>query len=154
ADLDDFRTPPLKAFDSVVGRFNLLEPRFYQYVRVELPAKSRGRKILSFVPEPQKPAAPAAPVAPPIPPAPAKGDEKGDEKKDDKPEVKRTPPTGDPAVVEAPYQRGRVVLVTTTVNKDWNNWADRPALLALMHEILHFAVAGRLHGQSLSVGDP
>lgn len=134
ADLDDFRKPPLQAFDSVVGRFNLLEPRFYQYIRAELPAKSRGRKILSFVPEPQKPAAaPAVPV---------------------KPDEKRIMPTGDPAIVEAPFQRGRVVLVTTTVNKDWNNWPDRPALLALAHEVLHFAVAGRLHGQSLLVGDP
>jgi hypothetical protein len=133
AALDDFQKPPLMAFDEIIGRFNLLEPRFYQYVRAELPAKGRGRKVLSFVPEPQKPAAPVPGKAEP---------------------PRTALPTGDAAVIEAPYQRGRVVLITTTVNKDWNNWADRPALPELMHELLQFAVAGRLHGQALLVGDP
>src|SRR5262249_47607548 len=37
ADEDSFRVPPLEAFAGVVGRFNLLEPRFFQYIRTEIP---------------------------------------------------------------------------------------------------------------------
>ncbi|MBL8798077.1 MAG: VWA domain-containing protein [Planctomycetia bacterium] len=131
---EDFRLPPLDAFASIVGRFNLLEPRFAAYVRAEVPAKGRGRKVLGFIPEPQRAGA-GVPARPPADPA-------------------ATLPSGDPAIVEAPNQRGRVLLVTTTVNKDWNNWADRPSMLAMMHELLQYAAAGRLNGQAVLVGEP
>jgi len=131
ASEESFRLPPLDAFGGVIGRFNLLEPRFFQYVTTRLPDKARGRKVLSFMPEP---AGKDKPVGPDATPGKLR--------------------SGDPAIVEMPWQRGRVVLVTTTVNKDWNNWPDRPSLLAMMHEILQFSVAGRLRGQALQVGDP
>jgi hypothetical protein len=132
---DDLRLSPLDAFSGIVGRFNLLEPRFYQYMRTELPTtKARGRKVLSFMPEPRKAGTPA----------PA---DKGAF-------ASVSPPVWDAAIIEAPYQRGRALLVTTTVNKDWNNWPDRPSLLAMMHELLHYSVAGRLRGHALLVGDP
>jgi hypothetical protein len=132
ADEDSLKVPPMAAFAGQY-RVSLLEPRFTQYVRTELPtAKPRGRKVALFRPEPQ-----ISGVAP--------------ANKNDGPPLL---PVFEPAIIEAPYQRGRVVLITTTANKDWNNWADRPSLLAMMHEILHFAVGGRMQGHAVLVGDP
>ena len=50
--------------------------------------------------------------------------------------------------------RGRVVLITTTVNSDWNNWPISPAFPPLMQEILHHAAAARLRERSLQAGEP
>src|SRR5262249_37648533 len=50
--------------------------------------------------------------------------------------------------------RGRVVLVTTTVNSDWSNWPVSPAFPPLMQEILYYAAAARLRERSLLVGEP
>src|SRR5262249_18344552 len=56
-------------------------------------------------------------------------------------------------IVEWPRHRGRVVLITTTVNKDWTLWPALPSFPPLMQELLHFAVAGRLREQAAVVGD-
>src|SRR5207245_1032114 len=48
----------------------------------------------------------------------------------------------DPAVIEWQRHRGRVVLVTTTANIDWNSWAGSPAYLPFVHELTRFAALG------------
>ena len=50
--------------------------------------------------------------------------------------------------------RGRVVLITTTVNADWNNWPSSPSFAPLMQELLYHASASRLREQVLQVGEP
>ncbi|MFO0928730.1 MAG: VWA domain-containing protein [Gemmataceae bacterium] len=50
--------------------------------------------------------------------------------------------------------RGRVVLVTTTLNSDWNRWPVSPAFPPLMQELLYYAAAPRLRERALTVGEP
>src|SRR5260370_11703371 len=59
-----------------------------------------------------------------------------------------------PDIVEWTRFRGRVILITTTVNQDWTDeWPKSPSFLPLMQELLRFAVAGRLREQAGVVGD-
>src|SRR4029077_2019199 len=52
--------------------------------------------------------------------------------------------SGDPAIVDAPYGRGRVILVTTSVDREWSTWAVwGHSLIPLMHETVNYAIAGR-----------
>lgn len=125
AEEDAYRQSPLGAFAADVDRAGLLGARFRRYVRTELPGKGRAHKILSFMPEPEK------------------------EAKD-----RTALPVGDPALVEWPRYRGRVILLTTTVNMDWASWPASPSYPVMMQELLRFAVAGRLHEQAVPVGTP
>jgi len=127
AEDNAYKKPPLEAFAGDDDRASLTRARFRQYVRAELPARSKARKVLSFMPEPEKP---------------------GVERKDG-PAL----PAGDPAVIEMPRYRGRVVLLTTTANMDWTLWPASASYPSFMQEVLRYAVAGRLHDQSLLVGD-
>src|SRR5262249_41180189 len=61
--------------------------------------------------------------------------------------------TGDPALLEWPRYRGRVLLFTSSVNMDWTAWPISPSFPALMQELLHYAIAGRLREQSAVVGE-
>ena len=42
-----------------------------------------------------------------------------------------------PAVVERPFGLGTVMLVTTTVDKEWHHWPDHPTFLPVMMEFVH-----------------
>jgi hypothetical protein len=136
--------PPLDAFAG--NELKLLEPEFYTYYRSE--PDSRARKILTF-----KPYSYRARTSPVI-----------------KEAVERLP-IGDPAMLEwqppialAPAEdgprlpgrcRGRVVLITSTVNEDWNNWCKKDdCFLTLVDDVTRFAVAGRLREHAVLVGDP
>jgi len=44
--------------------------------------------------------------------------------------------THDPAITVHPVGKGRVVMVSTTANGDWNNLTPKPAYVALIHELL------------------
>jgi len=44
------------------------------------------------------------------------------------------------------------VLVTTTLNLDWNNWPVSPSYGAMMQELLRFAVSGKLREHAVTVG--
>lgn len=44
-----------------------------------------------------------------------------------------------PAVVEFTRHRGRVVVYTSTFNRDWTDWPVLPSYLPMMHELLRFA---------------
>jgi hypothetical protein len=62
--------------------------------------------------------------------------------------------TGDPALVERPFGRGRSILVTTSVDERWGTWPLWPSFLPLVHEIVQFAVAGRWGERQRLVGEP
>ena len=103
ADEDAFQRPPLAAFAADDDRASLLAARFKQYVRVEPPAGTAARRVLGLVPG----------LA-------------------DRPQKAPSPGAKvDPLVLEWPRHRGRVVLITSTVNTDWTRPADRPELSTL-----------------------
>ncbi len=59
----------------------------------------------------------------------------------------------DPAVVELPRHRGRVVVYTSTFNGDWTDWPVLPSYLPFAHELLrHVAAAPDPH--TVRVGEP
>ena len=63
--------------------------------------------------------------------------------------------SGDPAIVDAPFGRGRVILVTTSVDREWSTWAVwGHSLIPLMHEMVNYAVAGRWKDRDVLVGQP
>ena len=63
--------------------------------------------------------------------------------------------SGDPAIVDAPYGRGRVILITTSVDREWSTWAVwGHSLIPLMHETVNFAVSGRWKDRDVLVGQP
>jgi hypothetical protein len=130
SDERDYKDPPLNAFTDFRDRESLRAARFRQYVRAELAPGSRARKILSFMPEASTASA-------------------GNQDRNHADPL----PAGDPALVEWSRYRGRVVLFTSTVNMDWTSWPVSPSFPALLQEVLHFAVAGRLREQAAAVGD-
>src|SRR5206468_2105213 len=62
------------------------------------------------------------------------------------PAFRDQPPEGqpvrgtDPLVLEWPRHRGRVVLVTSTVNTDWTSWPIAPSFPPFVQELFRFAV--------------
>ncbi len=64
--------------------------------------------------------------------------------------------TGDPAILEAPLGQGRVILYTTSVDNKWGAWPIQPqtSFPPLLHESVHFAVAGRWRDRQKQVGEP
>jgi len=59
---------------------------------------------------------------------------------------------GDPAIVEMPVESGKVLLVTTTVDESWSNWAIWPSFVPMIHEMVSYAISGA--GADLRVGMP
>ncbi len=152
-DQDALETPPLKAFKDEDNAATLRTPPFYRYVLAEPAPDGRVRTVLTFVPEivdkdkapPREKLPDAAPAIlewnPPLPAAErarlARPDGAG-------------PGQARPA---APSRyRGKVILVTTTLNLDWNNWPVSPSYLAMMQELLRFAVSGKLREHAVTVG--
>src|SRR5262249_55634537 len=132
--------PPLDAFNSGKDRVKLLEPEFYTYFRTESAREGGARKILTYMPHSYL--ARTSPEAA---------------------EAKKQLPQGDAALLEwqppfisAPSGpgetarpampcRGRVILITSTVNEDWNNWCKKDdCFLTLIDDLTRFAVGGRL----------
>lgn len=124
---DAFQQPPLAAFAGDSDRAALLNVRFRQYYQVRLPPKVPVRRLLSFV-------------------APSRGESPAE-----------NAPTSrgglDPAVLEWQRHRGRVLLITTTVNIDWGSWPGSPAYLPFMHELVRHAALGT-PPRVVSVGEP
>jgi hypothetical protein len=136
-DRDAYQLPPLRLFEGD-ARLSLEAARFRQYVRVELPPRSRARRILSFIQTPEINA------------------ERARRPDDDQPtrSAADPPPSSDPAVLTWQRYRGQVVLLTSTVNMDWTSWPISPSYPPFMQELLRFAVSGRLREQSALVGEP
>jgi hypothetical protein len=62
--------------------------------------------------------------------------------------------TGDAAIVEHALGRGRCVLVTTSLDREWGGaWPGWPSFPQMMQELVAFAVSGRDAGLDLVVGD-
>ncbi len=61
--------------------------------------------------------------------------------------------TGDPAIVEQSYGRGKSILITTSVDERWGTWPLWPSFLPLVHEIVQFAVSGRWGDRQRIVGE-
>ncbi|MFL5342330.1 MAG: VWA domain-containing protein, partial [Gemmataceae bacterium] len=114
ADEESFKQPPLAAFSDDNDRATLLSARFREYMQVRPSSKVAFKRWLSFLP----------PNSVKAPPGSAGGS------------------ALDPAVLEWQRHRGRVILVTTTANIDWNTWAGSPAYLPFVHELARHAAVG------------
>jgi hypothetical protein len=160
ADEDAYRRPPLDAFAADNDRLSLRAARFRQFIQVEPAPRGQPRTVLSFLADASAAAkGPAAPdrMAPALvewqPPLPEKPKAAEREREG----VDR----GEPATLartQVPQPsgryRGRVLLVATTVNRDWADWPVSPSFLPLMQELLRFAVSGRLREQAAEAGQP
>lgn len=62
--------------------------------------------------------------------------------------------SGDPAIVEAPFGQGRVILFTTALDSTWGTWPLQESFLPIVHEAVRFAVSGRLGQRQRLVGQP
>jgi hypothetical protein len=113
ADEESFQRPPLTAFAGDDERASLQAARFKQYYRVDLPAGSAARRVLGLVPT------------------------FADRPKESLP-ARASPP--DPLILDAPRYRGRVVLVTSTVNTDWTSWPIAPSFPPFVQELFRFAM--------------
>ena len=62
---------------------------------------------------------------------------------------------GSPALVERRTGSGRVILAATGTDSQWGTWAIwAPSFVPMMHEMVHFAAAGRNRSRQLKVGEP
>jgi hypothetical protein len=59
---------------------------------------------------------------------------------------------GDPAIVTATVERGRVAVVTTSADIEWTNWPFWPSYVPVMNELVHYVVGDGDRDHSVSVG--
>jgi hypothetical protein len=135
ADEDAYRRPPLAAFRDDNARAGLTSVPFKKYVQLDAPADGRARRILSFVPA--TPATPASGGRKP-PDTDAGGNQNQGA---NAPRSPSAPGAPEPAVVEWPRHRGRVVVYASSFNTDWTDWPVLPSFLPFAHEVLRFAAA-------------
>jgi hypothetical protein len=144
----DYRKPPLDAFGTHDDQASLESARFRQYVKAVLADHGGPRKVLSYTPVaapgPKGPSLDGMPVGEPAviewqPPAIAFVGDNPQAAKDKAP---------------GSHARGRVILMTSTANMDWNSWPASPSYIAFVQELMRYAVAGRLREQAVTVGDP
>jgi hypothetical protein len=153
-----FLEPPLKTFDSEDGKLALGAVRFRQYIQAKLVPGREAHTILSFHAgrydakkkvDPKLPSGdPAILVWQPIVPKKA-GPAEGDRDKREDEGDEDAPPRRRPVS----FYRGRVGLITTSLNMSWTTWPASPSYLPLMQELLRLAIAGRLREQAAQVGD-
>ncbi|MFO1007870.1 MAG: BatA and WFA domain-containing protein [Planctomycetaceae bacterium] len=62
--------------------------------------------------------------------------------------------TGDPAILERSLGRGRVVLVTTSLDDRWGHWVLWPSYVPLVNRLLQYSLEGRLRSEPVTVGTP
>ncbi|RLS44393.1 MAG: VWA domain-containing protein [Planctomycetota bacterium] len=62
--------------------------------------------------------------------------------------------TGEPAILERPQGRGRVVLVTTSLDDSWGHWVLWPSYVPLVNRLLQYSLEGRLRSDPVTVGTP
>jgi hypothetical protein len=136
-----FRRPPLAAFQADDDRAGLTSVLFHGYVRLDAPPDGRARRLLSFVP---------ALELPPMTPGWSRRAVL----------FRLGYPSGpaDPAAVEWPRHRGRVVVYTTTFHPDpeWNEWAidqEHRTFLPFVHQLMRFASANP-DRHTVKVGEP
>jgi von Willebrand factor type A domain/Aerotolerance regulator N-terminal len=60
----------------------------------------------------------------------------------------------DPAVIEMPRSRGRVILVATSADTDWTTWPIHKSYVPVTQQLVLRAAAGRIQGRNIRVGQP
>ena len=110
ADDKAYTLDPLAAFRDDNARAGLTSVPFTQYMKLDAPPDGRARRIVSFVP-----------AKPPV----LKAGEQAEK--------------SDPAIVEMPRHRGRVVVYTSSFNRDWTVWPILQSYLPMMHELARYA---------------
>lgn len=150
-DAESDREAPLRPFRSEAAREFLLSSRFRQFIQTEPAPRAGPRRILSFVPVPIPSGKKTADGS--VQASMLKG---GSAILDWRPPATLSPQVrkGVAGEAGAARMRGRVVLITTTVNADWNNWPSSPSFPPLMQELLYYASSARLREQALQVGEP
>jgi len=63
-------------------------------------------------------------------------------------------PARRPAVIERRFGRGHVVLIATSADKEWNNWADHPTYLPVMVELVSLVARSGGDEGGVLVGQP
>ena len=159
---DGFLLPPLRAFIDQQDQYALQGVRFQQFLRTQLANDATVRRALSFMPEVLPgstvkidrtlPVNEAALVEwnPPLP----LGEAADTASVPSRPEsaTKGQGQDGPRKHAIPTRYRGKVILLTSTVNMDWNSWPASPSFLAMMNELARFGVAGRLREQAVLVG--
>ncbi|MBA4186462.1 MAG: hypothetical protein C0467_00445 [Planctomycetaceae bacterium] len=113
ADEEDYGKPPLQFFQNEKIRGGLIMAPFRSFIRLDSPADSRTRRILSFVPAGTPQVAPGSTGT-------------------------RKP---DAAFAEWSRHRGRVVVYTSSFNEDWNDWPPLPSYLMFQQEFIRFVTS-------------
>jgi hypothetical protein len=139
---NEYREPPLDSFVSFGDRQSLISAHFRQYVSAELAPRGQPRRVLAFMPEPNKERGPGVEEAARLP----KGEPALIEWQPLLPPTDKGPSGG--------RYRGRVVLFTSTFNMDWNTWPASPSYPAFMQDLLRFSLSGKLREQAATVGEP
>ncbi len=62
--------------------------------------------------------------------------------------------SGDPAVIDMPFGRGRTLLITTSLDEKWGLWPISPSFPPVMNEIVLHAVSRRANERQLLVRQP
>lgn len=62
--------------------------------------------------------------------------------------------SGDPAVIESPRDRGRVLQVATSADAGWTTWPLHQSYPPIMEQIILAAASGRLNERNVLVGQP
>lgn len=60
---------------------------------------------------------------------------------------------GDPALIERTYGKGRVILFTSTADKEWHLWPDHPTFLPVMMELVQHVARRSDSGIDYHVGE-
>ncbi|MDB5353296.1 MAG: N-terminal double-transrane protein [Planctomycetota bacterium] len=60
----------------------------------------------------------------------------------------------DPAVIEAPRHRGRVIQVATSADRDWTSWPLHQSYPPVMEQMILLAASGRFEERNVRVGQP
>jgi hypothetical protein len=152
AQEDEYLVPPLLAFKDDKDRLTLRSGRFRSYVQVKLPEELRPRVVLSFMPE----LAPGAPKDAALDKDLPIGDPAILEWNPPSPKVEG--PRGNPGGAKKgkqplPRMRGKVILLTSTINLDWTSWPGSPSFGSMMQELVRLGVSGRLRDQAGTVGN-
>ena len=149
---DGYNVPLLKAFNDDADRIALQNARFQQYLRVDIASDAGVRKVMVFSPEVLQGS--KVKVDHPLPlNEPAVVEWNPPTQIDDKAKPKSAKEKAAASLRGIARYRGKVVLLTTTVNLDWNTWAASPSFPAMMQELTRFAVSGRLRDQQTVVGN-
>lgn len=62
--------------------------------------------------------------------------------------------TNDPAVIESTLGRGKIILITTSLDRYWGTWAIWPSFPPMMNEFVLYAATGKWGKRESLVGQP